>query len=303
MKRVVHWSIAGILFAATAVRGTAAPIEPPPALELSSTTTRVAPGATALVLVVRRDDAAEKATALRAPDGAGLWLANAEGTCRKPSDLKATLNLAADSPNPALVCFSMKTAATGVRLVATVSAGNSVYAGAQTFDVAEPPSDSVWEKPGFSVILSALVGFLFGIGSNWLQVWFDTWKESRSSRSDAQKFIAETLFPELREHATALAKYLAANAAELQSLCIRNLKVPQITAALSGDRLVGLISYFSSVSKRMLKAELETYDDNLSAFNRWADRLSQDAANARDPAEQKLVAEKLYQALKGWKIA
>ena len=303
MRVAAHRLFAGILVAATAIHGAATAVEPLPALELVGATARLAPGASSLLLVVRRDDAAGKAFSLLAPEGASLWLADADGTCGRSSGQTATLNLPADSANPALVCFSMKTLANGVRVMATLTSGNTVYSATQPFDIGEPPSDSIWDKPGVSVILSALVGFLFGLGSSWFQAWFDTWKESRNARTDAQKFIADSLFPELREHATALAKYLSADPAELQRLCVTNLKVPQITAALSGDRLVGLTSYFASVSRRALKTELDAYDKGLTAFNRWADRLGTAAAGARDPGEQKLVAEKLYRSLKNWKIA
>lgn len=304
MKGVAFRVFAGILCAVASAQGAAADPEPLAVLELVTTSSKVTPGADSLVLVVRRGEAAGKAVSLRAPEGAKLWLADADGTCSTPVGQKAALNLDASAANPALVCFSMKNLAAGVRVVATVSAGSALYnAATQPFDIAEPPSESIWEKPGVSVILSALVGFLFGLGSSWLQVFFDSRKEDRVARSDSQKFIAESLFPELRGHANALAKYLAADPAELQNLCVILLEVPEITAALSGDRVIALASYFDSVSLRFFKAQLREYDTNLDGYNRWADRLKPQTALNRDPGEQKLIATRLYASLKSWKIA
>lgn len=276
----------------------------PPALELVASHTKASPRSGVLILVIRRADAIGKPITLRAADGAHLWTASSAGACSGTPQGTALLELPADAANPATVCFAMDSVTAGVQALATIAAGTTVYSAAtQSIDVAEPASDSFWEKPGVSVILSAFVGFVFGLGSAWFQVWFDTWKQAREARASAQQFIASALFPELRDHATALAEYVNADDAKRRTICTRTLKVPKITDALSAGRLAGLSSYFASVSHAQFDADLRAYDENLTAFNRWADRLSQQQPAERQTGEQQLVVVNLRNQLVGWQIA
>jgi len=298
-------ALLGLLVAVTwSPSSTVAAADAPPALELVASHTKVTPRSGVLILVIRRADAVGKPITLRAADGAHLWSASPDRACSGASQGTALLELPADAANPAPVCFAMDSVTAGVQALATIAAGNTVYSAAtQSIDIAEPVSQSFWDKPGVSVILSAFVGFVFGLGSAWFQVWFDTWKQAREAGASAQQFIASALFPELRDHATALAEYVNADDAKRRAICTRTLKVPKITDALSAGRLAGLSSYFASVSHAELDAELRAYDENLTSFNRWADRLSQQQAADRETGEQQLIAGRLRDQLAGWRIA
>lgn len=272
--------------------------EPAP-LVLLSTVAKAPPDTGIMVLLARNGAAKGRPIIVRGPTGSRLWAAPEDGTCNVlPAAAGALLQVAAAAPDTLPLCFSNSVAGISVQLVATTADAQTALMGVSTpIQLAQSPRITFWSNPAVTTILSAAVGFAFGLASSWFQTWYDAWKQNRVVRRDAQKFIAESLFPELRKNGEALSEYLTSSRELRQAKSTTKLSAPKITEALGAGRFVKLSEYFTVISQRELTQTLRAYDKDLSSFNRLADRLAALNAQERDTAEQEVVAKRLHSYL------
>jgi hypothetical protein len=296
-------AIAGMLAASLASTATAA--EPAP-LVLIASLSRAPPKASVMVMLMRQGPAAGQPVVVRGPAGSQLWAASADGKCdpRAPT-VTQSLQVPADAPDAFAMCFTMTSAGAAAQLIATAKSGEGFIAAVSSpIEIAQAPErPSIWANPVLAALLSAAVGFAFGLASSWFQTWYDAWKQGKAVGRDAQKFIAETFFPELRRNADHLFKYLTATPEQRQELSGKSLEAPRITEALTGERFLDLCAYFTSISRRELSGVLRTYDKDLSGFNRWANRLAKEIPENRETREQELLAKRLQKTLTTMKIS
>jgi hypothetical protein len=297
-----RWPHGLLLLAFASAVGSAA--EPPP-LVLFSTVAKAPPDTGIVVLLARTGGAKGRAVILRGPTGSAMWAAPEDGNCNGlPASARATLQVPATAPDSLPFCFSNSLAGVSVQLVATTADAQPPLTGVSTpIQLAQSPRTAFWSNPAVTTLLSAAVGFVFGLASSWFQTWYDAWKQNRVIRRDAQKFIADSLFPELRKNGELLSGYLTATPEERKAKSIIKLSAPKITEGLGAERLVKLSEYFTVISKLELTQTLRNYDRDLTSFNRMADRLSSFRVEERDTAEQMLVAKRLHSYLSTMYIA
>lgn len=183
----------------------------------------------------------------------------------------------------AVIClFGERPGAVHVLVRTTTADGDFLVAQSPSI-VFEPVDDaSFWNRPGVSTLLSALIGFVFGLLSTALTTAAAEWRESRATRRETEKWVIDTVLPEIREHAQVALDFERASPANRLTLAVNHLAMANVTAARSGKRVWQLSTYLPSVRGVDLRFLLQDYALALERHNREVDALSSTPAASRN---------------------
>jgi hypothetical protein len=267
-----------------------------PDLEVMSSAGSARVGESVLVMVTRHAAVSRSSVTVLAESPASMTLVERNGACSSSEAGLHSLIVAADLPNPLVVClWSAKSVRTRVLVSATGTDGAIHAAQSDAIDFTET---SIGNNPVLMALLSATIGFVLGLGSTWYSAFTEAWRNKQKARADTQQFIVETLFPEIREHAKAIETYLTAPPAQRRTLAVKTLAATAGTEAYSQARLSRLSDYFAYLRKKTLQERLSVYDKVANEFNDEADRLNRQVPDARDTSNQDAIATKLRTLLK-----
>lgn len=279
----------------------AAEDDAPKALEFLPSATTSTAGAPIQLLLVRRGPGADQGIVVYGPAGSRVWRSDESRVCAQAPDASSTLQIPASGPDVVALCFSMEQAGSAARLAAvSVTGADVLTAVSDSLEFREAASTSIWSTPFMTVALPAVIGFVFGLGSSFFQVWLERWKESRLARAQAEQFVASTLFPELSEHATKLNAFFVATDEDKRKLATQALAVPNVTSALKDPQYSALTQYFDSFSRRSFARELRAYEGTLSRYNHEANVLIRQPSEQRQVAQQEQHASALRSQLQRW---
>jgi hypothetical protein len=265
---------------------------PGPDLEVTSSAVSTRIGERVLVMVTRHPAVSHSPVTVLAPAPAAVTLADSGGTCRSAGAGVHRLIVPADQPNPFVVCL-WATTPVKTRVLVSAPGSDEVSRGGQS-EIIEVAETSIGTNPVFMALLSAIVGFVLGLGSTWYSAFTDAWRNKQKARAETQEFIAETFFPEIRDHARKIYAYLQAKPDQRKLLAGRPLAEAAATEAHSKERLSKLAEYFDSMRKPALRKRLSKYDELINYFNHEAHRLNRMELTARDTAKQAAIAAALH---------
>lgn len=287
----------GIMVAACVCR-TALPAnesKAPSELEVLTSTSEAEPKDSVRAIVARRGQVTHAAITLIVEPPAIVYPAANDQSCKTVTQGSQTLALAANAPDPLVVCLSAPRDGKSRLLATAVGADGSVQT-AQS-DTIRFAQKSIGSNPALMALLTAAIGFIFGLGSSWFSAFTETYRNRRKTRAEAEKFLAETFYPEIRNHARAIAQYRSSADAARKNLAANPLPQTAATVAYSDDRFAQLAQYFASLRSQSLKDRLVAYDASTQNFNNEANRLLGTAAVARDTTQQDANAAALQREL------
>jgi hypothetical protein len=263
-------------------------------LQVSTVTTETSVKDSVRVIIIRRGAAISAPFTLFVDKPLIMSLASGTGECGQGTGGANELALAAGTTNPTLVC--VRSAERGrARVVATaIEAGNLVVAQSELMKFDEK---SIGSSPVLMTMISAVIGFLFGLGSTWFSAFTEAWRNRQKTRTETQQFIAETFFPEIRANSSFIAKYLHSSSADRQRLATKSLAAPAVTEVFSAARFNAICDYFGALKRPALRESLEAYDGLSRQFNDAGNVLQGVNPDQRDTAKQEAVAVKLSETL------
>lgn len=265
-------------------------------LEVVSTASEARMSESVLVLVSRRAAASHASVTLVVGHPATLSPATSDSACAQHASDKSTITWASGALDSEYFCVtSAKSVKT--RVVAVAIGSDGISRSAQS-DLIQFKSPSVDSNPVFMALLTAAVGFVFGIGSTWFSAFTEAYRNRRKARLEAEEFVTKTYFPEIKGHAKAIQEYLGAdNDRRRDSLCILALALPATAAAFSVEKATSLTSYFASLGRQGIRDDLQKYSQLARDFNDQANVLLGEAPKARNTVEQESIAKELQKML------
>jgi hypothetical protein len=192
------------------------------------------------------------------------------------------LAVAPGTATTAICVVGVRAGVVHVLVRAATPTGEALVAQSAGIEFQVPAEASFWERPGVSTLLSALVGFVFGLLSTALTTGVAEWREARASRRKTEKWVIDHVLPEMREHALAMRAFERADRAARLTLSVRHLSMENVAAALAGDVVWRLAAYLPSVRGVDLRFELQEYALALERHNREVDALGGEPAASRD---------------------
>lgn len=242
------------------------------------------------------------------------WWPGAMLTCRDgkrvgPSTSSTSeVVLDSRSPNPSLLCVSTSQPAS-MRLLAVgqdldgltyVESSENI----QFVNASELPQ--WWESAGAKTVLSAAVGFLFGLGANIFSTWFDGWKSKRTVRLNGEQTLISTVYPELMGHAQRLRELdaIADRLDDYHALLLQPLRQRGLTTALFEGQAASVKSYLGSIgsTSRPLR-RLTAYDELIQSFNNEVIQLVQTPTDQRNFENCEKLVKRIESALLTFGVA
>jgi hypothetical protein len=215
--------------------------------------------------------------AIAAAESGGRCAASPAG-----SDSRLQLSVAPGTTAAAVCVVGARAGVVHVLVRGATPTGEALVAQSAGIEFEAPAEASFWERPGVSTLLSALVGFVFGLLSTALTTGVAEWREARASRRKTEKWVVDSVLPEMREHALATLAFERADRAARLLLSVRHLSMENVVAARAGDIVWRLAAYLPSVRGVDLRFELQEYALALERHNREVDALSGEPAASRN---------------------
>jgi len=284
-----------------------AEIAPPAELALYTSQAKAKAGDTFVIWIVRRGSLlraqvvvqstpgsqvfAPSRTSARCPAPAAVTAATLSGTTLDPpasGDLQTEL--------PAVICVRGRSTGT-VTILASAHdpSGALQVAKPVTVEITEPVR--FWSTTAFATLLSAFVGFVFGLGSTWIGALLDGWKAKRALRVEGEKFMVSAIYPELVDHAKFIRRWQAATSEQRQKQCTESLPQASMTAGLFLRKAKAVASYLPATDPSRVATALTAHDARVMQYNDLAAQLHEQPQASRDASKVEPLITSLTESL------